>query len=161
MTQIDSVETLKRRMAEATALHDAGAVLGWDQQTYMPTGGGAARADQLTALSKVIHQMATGRETETLLEAAERDGKDLDPDDDDAAYLKVARRDFDRAAKMPEELVARIARVTTLGYEAWHEARAASDYGKFAPWLEQILELSREDGHFARLHRVDLRCAAG
>ncbi len=138
------METLKRRMAETSALNNAAAVLGWDQQTYMPTGGGAARADQLTALSKVIHQIATGRETETLMEAAEREAKDLDPDDDDAAYLRVARRDFDRAAKMPEELVARIARVTTLGYEAWHEARAASDYGKFAPWLEQILDLSRE-----------------
>jgi carboxypeptidase Taq len=138
------VETLKRRMAETHALNNAAAVLGWDQQTYMPTGGGGARADQLTALSKVVHQMATGRETEALLEAAERDAQDLDPDEDDAAYLRVARRDFDRAAKMPEELVARIARVTTLGYEAWHEARAASDYGKFAPWLEQILDLSRE-----------------
>ncbi len=144
MTQIETVETLKRRMAETKALKGATDVLGWDQQTYMPTGGGGARADQITALSKVIHQMATGRETENLLEAAERDSKDLDPDSDDAAYLRVARRDFNRAAKMPEELVARMARITTLGYEAWHEARAASDYGKFAPWLEQILGLSRE-----------------
>jgi len=144
VTQIETVETLKRRMAETKALNGAADVLGWDQQTYMPTGGGGARADQMTALSKVIHQMATGRETENLLEAAERDARDLDPDSDDAAYLRVARRDFDRAAKMPEELVARIARITTLGYEAWHEARAASDYGKFAPWLEQIIGLSRE-----------------
>ncbi len=144
MTQMQTVETLKARMAETHALSDAAAVLGWDQQTYMPTGGGEARADQLTALSKVVHQRATGRETETLLEAAERAAEDLDPDSDDAAFLRVARRDFDRAAKMPEELVARIARVTTLGYEAWHEARAASDYAKFAPWLEQILDLSRE-----------------
>ncbi len=144
VTQIETVETLKRRMAETKALNGAADVLGWDQQTYMPTGGGGARADQMTALSKVIHQMATGRETEGLLEAAEREAKDLDPDDDDAAYLRVARRDFDRTAKMPEELVARYARITTLGYEAWHEARAASDYGKFAPWLEQILGLSRE-----------------
>jgi len=144
MTQIKSVETFQRRMAETTALSNASAVLGWDQQTYMPPGGGAARAEQMAAMSKVIHQMATGRETETLLEAAERDGGGLDPDSDDAAYLRVARRDFNRAAKMPEELVARIARITTLGYEAWHEARTASDYGKFAPWLEQILGLSRE-----------------
>ena len=131
-------------MAEIRALADAAAVLGWDQQTYMPPGGGEGRAQSLSALSRIVHDMGTGTDTETLLIDAEKDAGSLDPDSDDAAYLRVARREFNRAAKLPTALVAEITRVTTLGYETWHVARTENDYARFAPVLEQVVDLSRQ-----------------
>lgn len=141
---MQALEQLQGHLAEVKALGEAAAVLGWDQQTYMPPGGAGARAAQLTALAGVIHEKATGDETARLLDAAERAGAGLDPDSDDAAFLRMARRDFDQATKVPTALVAETARVTALAFEQWAQARAESDWGRFAPWLEQILDLTRQ-----------------
>lgn len=145
MTQIhSSLDKLKAHMAQVKAIGDAAAVLGWDQQTYMPPGGAGARAEQLGALTTIHHQMATGLETARLLEAAEAEASDLAPDSDDAAYLRVARRDFDLAIKLPAALLSEIARTSSLAHEQWSHARAENDFSRFAPWLEKNLELTRQ-----------------
>ncbi len=142
MTQ--GLEELRAQMAEVQAVRSAAAVLGWDQQTYMPAGGAGARATQLGVLSKIAHEMATGAETERRLAAAEAEARDADPDSDEAAYVRGARRDFDRSAKLPTSLVAELSHVTALAHEQWAQARATDDYARFAPWLEQILDLTRQ-----------------
>ena len=82
-------------------------------------GGGQARADQLEALSGIEHQLLTASKTETLILRAEKIASDLDPDSDEAAFVRVARRDYDQAAKLPESLVKQLASVTTLAHEHW------------------------------------------
>ena len=141
---MQALEQLQVHLAEVKALDEAAAVLGWDQQTYMPPGGADARAAQLTALAGVIHEKATGETIARLLDAAERGGGSIAADTDEAAYLRAARRDFDQATKIPTALVAETARVTALAFEQWAQARAESDWGRFAPWLEQILDLTRQ-----------------
>ena len=58
--------------------------------------------------------------------------------------MRVTTRDYERATKIPAELVARIARATSLGQQAWQEARQASSFADFSPHLEHIIELMRE-----------------
>ena len=139
-----AVAQLQARLAEIKAVRSAAAVLGWDQQTYMPAGGATARANQLSVLSKISHEMAIGSETEHLLTAAEQEASSEDPDSDAAAFVRVSRRDFDQSAKLPTALVAELSRVTALAHEEWAHARAESDYPRFVPWLEQILDLTRQ-----------------
>jgi carboxypeptidase Taq len=141
---ITAIDQLKQRTADVTTLQSASAVLGWDQQTYMPPAGAERRAGQLALLDKLGHEMLVSAETGRLLAEAEREADGLDADSDDAAYLRVARRTFDKAAKLPSKLVEEIAQVTALAHEHWVAARAASDYQKFAPWLEKILVLERQ-----------------
>lgn len=131
-------------MGEISAIHGAAGLLGWDQQTYMPPGGGGARAEQLAVLSSIAHRMGTDDETARLLSGAERETGNGAGDDDEAAFLRIARRDFDQATKLPTTLVSEMARVTALAYEEWTQARAASDFGRFAPWLEKVLDLNRQ-----------------
>jgi len=141
---MQEIEALQSHLAEIKALSEAAAVLGWDQQTYMPPGGAESRAAQMEALSKVIHAKMTGPDTARLLGAAEATVRGEDPDSDDAALVRVIRRDFDQATKMPEALVAELAQVTALAHGHWAQARAASDFGHFAPWLSRILDLTRQ-----------------
>ncbi len=140
---MQGIDPLKDHLAEVKALSEAVAVLGWDQQTYMPAGGAAGRAAQITALVRVIHEKATSQDLARLLDVAERAGGS-DPDGDDAALLRAARRDFDKATRIPTDLAGEMARVTTLAHEEWAAARDASDWARFAPWLEQILGLTRQ-----------------
>lgn len=141
---MQSLEQLKVHLAEVQALTQAAAVLGWDQQTYMPPGGASSRAAQLEALSRVIHEKKTGAETAHLLEHSERESEGLDPDSDERAYLRMARRDFDLATRVPTSLVAEMTRVTTLAHQVWAKARAESNFSQFAPWLSEILDLTRQ-----------------
>jgi carboxypeptidase Taq len=141
---MQEIEGLQGHLAEIKALIEAAAVLGWDQQTYMPPGGAESRAAQLTALSQVIHQKLTSAEAERLLDSAQKAVQGADYDSDEAALVRAARRDFDQATKIPTALVAELTRVTSLAHAQWADARAESDWGRFAPWLSQILELTRE-----------------
>ena len=141
---MQETERLERHLAEIKALSEAAALLAWDQQTYMPAGGADSRAAQMAALTGVIHEKLTGPETANRLEAAEKATRTLDPETDDAALVRAVRRDFDQATKIPGELVSEMARVTALAHAHWADARARSEWSKFAPWLAQVLELTRQ-----------------
>ena len=52
----DKLAELKSRLAEIADLGSAGAVLGWDQATYMPSGGAVARGRQSATLSRLAHE---------------------------------------------------------------------------------------------------------
>jgi carboxypeptidase Taq len=140
---LKDLNDLKERLSDIHHLHMAAALLDWDQQTYMPPLGVAARAEQRATLSKLAHTLFTGDETRSLLERAEQEGAGLPLDSDDGALLRVARRDLDKATRIPTELVVEFARVTALAQEEWAKARAANDFPAFAPWLEKIIDLTR------------------
>ena len=139
----EALASLKSRLADVHNLNMAGGVLDWDQQTYMPPGGVAARAEQKATLSKLSHELFTSPETGALLQRAEGEGAGADPASDAAAFLRMARRDYDKATRLPTELVTEIARVTSLAQDEWAKARGDDDYAAFAPWLEKILDLER------------------
>jgi carboxypeptidase Taq len=139
----DPLSALKARLADVHNLGMAAALLDWDQQTYMPPCGVQARAEQQATLQKLGHEIFTADATRALLAKAESECAGLDRESDDAALLRVVRRDFDMATKLPQDLVVERARVTALAQEEWAKARAASDYAAFAPWLERILDINR------------------
>ena len=137
----DKLNELKTRLGEIRDLSRTAALLGWDQQTYMPPGGAAARAEQLATLGKTAHTWFIADEMGELLEAL-RDGGGWDYDSDEASLVRVVTRDYVKARKVPSELVAEFARATALAYEAWAKARQASDFALFRPHLEKIVELN-------------------
>ena len=139
-----SLDQLKTRLGEIHDLHHANAVLGWDQQTYMPIAGSHARAEQSATLQKISHELFTADETGRLIDAAARETDRLDPDSDAARLVSVARRDYKKARKVPAELVAEIARVTGQAVDVWTQARVQSDWKPFAPYLQTIVDLNRQ-----------------
>lgn len=139
-----SLSALKDRMGDLYKLGRASALMGWDQQVNMPRGGANARADQQAALSKLHHQMLTSTETLRLLEAAESAVAGQDKFSDDAAFVRMARRDYDNAVKVPTEVVTELERSTSLAHEIWAEARKNNDFAHFLPILEKIFDLVRQ-----------------
>ncbi len=135
---------LKQRLECVTDLGGAQAVLGWDQETYMPSGGVEARSHQLATLARLGHELFTDPEVGDLLARAAEETVDLDADSDDARLLSVVRRDYDRATRLPADLVAALTRVSAQAQHAWKDARQRSQFNLFAPHLEEILLLVRE-----------------
>src|SRR5512136_956353 len=137
------LQQLHTRLAEISDLNHVSSLVGWDQQTYMPPGGSAARAEQSATLQKIIHEMFIADETGRLLDAAAGEVSGLDPDSDDARCVSVTCRDYEKSRRVPPELVAEIARVTGQAVDVWTEARTASDWKPFSPYLARIFDLQR------------------
>jgi carboxypeptidase Taq len=138
------LEQLKTRLGQIDDLNRANALLSWDQQTYMPPGGATARAEQLATLQEISHGMFSSDETGRLLDAATEETAQADPDSDEARLIKVTRRDYHKARKVPADLVAAIARATSKALEGWTQARKESDWKKFEPHLANIIDLDRQ-----------------
>jgi carboxypeptidase Taq len=134
------LQLLKGRLAIISDVNAAEAALSWDQQTYMPEGGVAGRAEQLATLSRLAHEMLVSEETGRLLRNVEEPA----PGSEDSALVRLARREYQRATRLPTELVAELARASALAQPAWERARARSDWPSFAPHLENIVRLQRE-----------------
>ena len=139
---------LKGRLLEISDLRMAGAVLGWDQATYMPEGGADARGRQGAALYRLAHERAVAPAIGKLLDALSPFGESLPYDADDASLIRVARRDFDKAIKVPADYVARSNAHGSASYDAWTRARPANDFAAMVPYLEKTLDLSREYSDF-------------
>lgn len=139
---------LQGRLSEIQDLSSIGAVLGWDRSTYLPEGGAAARGRQSATLSKLRHARATDVELGRLIDSLERDVEGSDPDSFEARLVRVARRDFDRATRLPSEFVAEMSRHLSETYGAWTKARPANDFASLVPRLERTLELSRQYSTF-------------
>lgn len=110
----------------------------------MPHGGATARADHLVTLRGLIHAKLTSAETGQLLADLADYEQSLPADSDEAGILRVARREYQREARLPAELVERMSRAGAEGYQAWLRAREARDFALFAPALERVVQLVRE-----------------
>ena len=146
---------LKRRLMEISDLNFAGAVLNWDQATYMPAAGAMARGRQTAMLSKLAHEKSVDPALGRLLDALEPYGEGLPYESDDASLIRVVRRDFEKAIRLPSDYVERASAHSSASYVAWTKARPANDFAAMRPYLEKNVELSREyAGYFAPYQRV-------
>lgn len=139
----EAVERLKAHLAIIEDLRAAAAILRWDQETHMPPGGAAGRAEQLATLSRLAHNMFTSSQTRDLLASAEAILDALDPDSDEAALVRMTRRDYDRLSKLPADFVAERARAASLSIQVWREARRKNDFPAFQPALQQMVNYAR------------------
>jgi carboxypeptidase Taq len=151
-----ALTALKERMGQLSDVGHAASLAHWDQQTMMPAGGSAARAETLATLARIGHELFVGDETGRLLEAAGAElngaGGERDPDSDDARLLWLTRRQWEKARRVPTELEAERARAASVGHEAWVAARAPSDFAGFAPCLTHNIDLARR---YAECHDAD------
>ena len=135
-------KTLLARAKEIALVDSAAALLNWDEETFMPRQALPFRAEQLAFFSGWSHRQFTASEVGDWIKACEDHG--YAPDSDEAANTREWRRNYDRATKLPSELVEEFNRASTLARDAWTEARKRSEFAHFQPHLEKLLQLSRQ-----------------
>jgi carboxypeptidase Taq len=139
----DKLQKLKDVLGEIEDLNRATGVLAWDQETYMPPGGVAGRAAQMSTLSRLAHVRFTSDEVGRLLDEVEGEVAALPFDSDEASLVRVTRRDYEQDRKLPPDLVAEMASAGSTARPIWQKARKDSDFKSFMPYLEKNVELSR------------------
>ncbi len=126
------------------ALGTVGDLLGWDEQVNLPPGAAEQRAGQQAALAEAAH--AAGSDPRIGGWLATLEAGPLS--DDQRAVVKNARRDYDRATKLPADFVREKATQASRGYHAWAKARAADDFAGYAPVLAKNLELAKREADY-------------
>jgi carboxypeptidase Taq len=126
-------DAFERRMRELVDLGGIAGVIGWDQQVMMPPKGAELRAHQSTALASLLHERVVDPAFGEAIEQAEAEPDSLD--DARRASLREARRDRDRAVRVPADLVRELAMAEAEGFEIWQKARPAKDFAMFRPVL--------------------------
>lgn len=136
------MERLRERLREIADLQAAASLLYWDQNTYLPRGGGAARGRHLATLERLSHERLVDPELRRLLDRLSACDEALPPLERD--LVRVLGRDVERATRYPSSFMATVTEHAATSYDAWSRAREADDYDLVAPYLERTLELSRQ-----------------
>ncbi|WP_395449603.1 carboxypeptidase M32 [Aminobacter sp. UC22_36] len=123
------------------ALEHALAILGADEATHMAVGGGAKRAEALSALAGMHHRQATAPEIADWIAAAETEALN----DEQAVALREFRRQYTNMTCLPSEFVERQTSARLRCEQLWRDLRAKNDWAGFQPALEGIVAIAREE----------------
>ncbi len=145
LTTDEAYAELIRRIKSIALLNSCGSVLHWDHQTYMPPKGAAHRAEQVALLAGLSHAQFTAPEIGDLLSRAEEGATQQEPGSVSAVNVREIRRSYDRATRIPPPLVEELARTAALAHDVWTEARRASDFERFRPWLAKLVTLKQAE----------------
>src|SRR5215212_178944 len=135
------LDELRERLAEINDLGRARALLGWDERTHMPPAGAEVRSEQVATLARIRHQLLISDELGRLIDAAPAETEALPYESDEASLVRVARRGWEKARRVPAELRAEMTRVASVAEHAWADARANSDFAAFLPHLRRNVDL--------------------
>jgi carboxypeptidase Taq len=135
------LERLRERLAEVSDLTKAATLLLWDQRVKMPPGGAEARAEALATVSRIAQERFIDDEVGGLLDELRGLEESSGHDSFEASLVRVTRREYEKAHRVPPELVGEIRRASALGLAAWGQAKEQSDFEQLRPHLETQLEL--------------------
>lgn len=152
MSNDSALATLNEQSKEISLLAHTGALLGWDQETYMPPAAIEERGQQQALISALIHQRIT---SDTLGKALEDLGVSEatpfgrgDLSWNDQRSLRALMRAYTRHKKIPEKFVREEAATASSAQAAWIKAREANDFQAFLPHLEKTVELSLQKAEY-------------
>ena len=139
MTPYDALMAYDR---DTQALAQVAGRLGWDQETMMPRGAADQRGEEMAAMESVLHARRTAPQVGDWLDGID----DSTLDAVGQAQMRHIRRSHARATKVPAALASKLARLTSVAQGKWAEARGADDFAAFAPVLQEVVALKREEG---------------
>jgi carboxypeptidase Taq len=139
---ISAYERLTALGKELQLVSDSAALLGWDQEVLLPSRGIPYRAEQMSWFSGYVHERFTAAEVGEWIAEAEDQTKAGDVVA--AANCREWRHEYDRSTCLPTKLVQELAEARVHSQAAWAEARKVSDFRRFSPHLQKLVDLSRE-----------------
>lgn len=135
-------ETYLIETKKIAALYSASGVLGWDQEVNMPPNGAALRAEQNAVISGIAHELRTNQKyidnLQVLLE-----NKTLSAAEQ--CNIRETWRGIDRSRKFSKEFVENLSKVISASFTAWHKARSENKFEIFAPHLEKLVAIKKEE----------------
>ncbi len=140
--QVSAWDVFEQFERDVCQLGRVGGLLDWDEQVNMPPRGASARGEAKATLAGVLHERICD---ERFGEAIAELGNDGELGVFERARVREARRERDRAVRVPAALVRELAIAESAGFEAWQVARSEADFSLFRNPLERLVSLRREE----------------
>jgi len=131
--------SLMRKIAD---VNSSIAVLSWDQEVYMPEKGAEARAQQVSTLSGISHELFISDELGNVLKSLAEDGS-LSPVE--KKNVEETLRDYQRNKKYSTEFVKELSETVSQAFQSWSKAKDNDDFEIFAPLLKKVVDLKRKE----------------
>ena len=145
-------EIILKELLEASHLQGIEALLGWDQETYMPEGAGAARSEQVAYITTLMHSKLTGEPLknalEELIDLQTGELRIMTLSDRETRQLKEIWRDYRQESLLPTDFVTELAKHASVSQQAWVRARKDNDFAFFEPFLTKMVQLQKEKANY-------------
>ncbi|MBX7169017.1 MAG: carboxypeptidase M32 [Pirellulales bacterium] len=141
-TTYDNVCTHAR---ETAVLNSIESLLSWDEQVLLPAEGAEYRAEQARLMAGLGHARETDLHYGAALGELAASSWAADRQSDSGATIYHLKRRYDKRTRLPQRLVEALAEATVLAQQTWQRARKQNDFAMFAPHLDQVLRLKREE----------------
>jgi len=141
-------------MQKVADIRYAGALMQWDQETYMPPKGATSRGRQIATLSETAHQLFTEQYTGDLItELLQRTNLTAKQ----KKNVQLSHEDYTKQHKYNSQFVRKMAEVVNKSFHSWIEARKANDFRVFAPDLSILIEMKKQEADLLgyKEHRYD------
>ncbi|MEM3237982.1 MAG: carboxypeptidase M32 [Thermoplasmata archaeon] len=125
------------------SLDSANSLFGWDLETNMPVEGIEARSNALAEIAVLKQKMI-----QNLNLLVSRAKNETDLNDQELGVLRVMNRTLHFYNVLPASFIETYNKITAQATIKWREAREKSDFKMFKPYLEKIVELSREEADY-------------
>ena len=131
-------EKYKTLMQKIADINYSSAVLAWDQETYMPPKGAEVRANQLSTLAGISHELSVSKELGDLLDILSKDNSLSEKEKRNA---KQSLKDYNDRKKYTTEFVQEMSRTVSEAFQGWQKAKTENNFSVFAPKLEKLVKL--------------------
>ncbi|MDD3716842.1 MAG: carboxypeptidase M32 [Candidatus Marinimicrobia bacterium] len=146
------MQKLKEILSDISKLSATAALLQWDQETYMPEGSGAFRADLLAHLSLSVHRLATGaalrEELEHHVDMETGECTDITLGEKEKRSLFLVWKELKKQMALPEDFVEELSRHTSVSQQIWAKAKNNNDFKTFTPYLEKMIDLKKREAEY-------------
>ena len=141
-----ALEDLVTELKRIDCLASVADLLSWDEQVNLPSGSADRRASELKAISDIVHRERTRPRIGEWLDTIEAGIDSLDQAN--RSIVREARRDYDKAVKVPPEFVAAKSELSSRAYHAWARARRENEFSIFEPFLADQIKMAVEEAAF-------------
>lgn len=139
---MNTYEKLEGRFRQIQRLNDIRAIASWDEAVMMPEGGSRFRNDSMGELMVVIQSLVSAPEVgEWLSECLEQAGK---MDTWQQANLREMKRVYVENTAIAPDLKQRLVVAGMNSEQQWRKLRAANNWQDYLPYLQEVLDLTRE-----------------
>lgn len=149
---MDSYQKLHHLSKRSKTLQGITSLLGWDQETYMPSKGGQNRSEQLKIMAGIIHEYRTSKEyinaLNELIDLKTGEIKDKSLSAEKKAALREWYRDYKIDTALPQQFIEDFAKLTSQSQLVWRKAKDKNAFHHFAPFLDQVVNLSRKKADY-------------
>ncbi len=141
MTTTEALSALTALEAELRAYGHALGCLNYDGETVAPRNSAPARGETMAFLSAIVHGRVTDPKTGEIIDTLLAEGDALPLKD--RRRVSLLKKERDDMTLVPADEFAAYQQLMAEAMQVWHDAKLASDFAAYAPYLDKIIAYNR------------------